>query len=220
MYTSSMITMDMCAEDSLYVYWRLYREEWNRFSYPDINKAIPDPFIIIDEDLSEDIFHGAGENETALQNILMTLASSENLSSVFEIMDQRDPDFKKLKEDDLRDLKVMIQKVFAAYGTAINAGNDKEFLTLYSEASAKAMRNILSAIDEEMQDHANTLKDVKDTINTNIRAEQRSVAQMEPTSDQASRDEISKQVQDAIDDLHRPPQPIKKKKGFFSGLFN
>lgn len=220
MYTSSMITMDMCAEDSLYVYWRLYREEWNRFSYPDINKAIPDPFIIIDEDLSEDISHAAGENETALQNILMTLASSENLSSVFEIMDQRDPDFKKLKEDDLRDLKVMIQKVFAAYGTAINAGNDKEFLTLYGEAGAKAMRNILSAVNEEMQDHANTLKNVKDTINANIRAEQRPAAQMETTSDQASRDEISKQVQDAIDDLHRPPQPIKKKKGFFSGLFN
>lgn len=216
MYTSSMISMDICAEDSLYVYWRIYKEELNHFKYTDITRAIPDPFIKIDEDMAEDLSHAAGENEESIYNILMTLASSPNLNSVFDILDQRDDEFMKLNPDNLNDLQKMIQKVFSAYGTAINAGDDKEFLSVFGLAGGRAIRSIIQSSAEEMERRSATLQNVKDDVTA--AAKSRSYVKQDD-QEPIPREKVSEEVQKAIDDLNKPPQHLKKKKGFFGNLF-
>lgn len=216
MYTSSMISMDVCAEDSLYVYWRLYKEELNHFKYTDITRAIPDPFIKIDEDMSEELCHAAGENEDVIYNILMTLASSPNLNSVFDILDKRDDEFMKLNPDNLNDLQKMIQKVFSAYGTAINAGDDKEFLSIFGLSSGRAIRSIIQSSAEEMERRSATLQNVKDDVTA--AAKSRSYVKHDD-QEPIPREKVSDEVQRAIDDLNKSPQHLKKKKGFFGNLF-
>lgn len=113
----------------------------------------------------------------------------------------------------------MIQKLFSVYGTAINAGDDREFLTVFGSAAASAIQQIMANMEQDLVQTKEELKNIREQYREEARQSASGTFSSQDPQSISKDSSTSTPMSSKVEDTTNHSISSKKKKGIF-GFFN